>query len=157
MQKREAPATCQRVCRMLTTKCKTGQKGNPLARREDLGRRLGSRCVVLYKFKLWLHIPPGRKVLDSSFICPGCNNSDIAVLYSYPASYFCRRCDRALIDENDPGLPQLTEAEAMSKRPGMYGKRACRSCGHGQHALTCDVGCRWCIPRPPHVYKFRFV
>lgn len=92
---------------------------------------------------------------DKSFVCPGCNLSEISVMYSGPLSYKCKTCNQRLVDDNDEGIPVLTKEEAMAKYPGLYGAPTCGTCVHGPHEVPCRVNCKWCAPPLPHVYKFR--
>ena len=93
---------------------------------------------------------------ERGFVCPACGSTDINVLYSAPLSFNCKSCKVDLVDDNDHGIPVLTQEEMMMKRPGMFGLEVCiYGCGHRPHEGECIKGCEWCKPDPPHVYKFR--
>lgn len=87
--------------------------------------------------------------------CP-CGSANVAVFYTAPLMFRCRTCKRDLYDVNDKGIPVLTQEEAMSKRPGMYGLPFCHDCGHAVHESFCLSACKWCEAPKKHVYDLRY-
>lgn len=92
---------------------------------------------------------------ERGFVCPRCRGSKIDVFYTGPLTFECAACGIELIDENDEGIPVRSMEYARRKYPGMYGGEICDKCSHGPHEGECRTVCEFCMPPPPHVYKFR--